>query len=63
MGQSQFPWTTVWSKRTIPPVKYEFSTKNNKVPFEEVIVKKDFVLGLFDQNAFLKEKSIFLSHH
>ena len=47
----------------MPPVKYEFSTKNNKLPFKEVIVKKDFVLGLFDQIAFLKEKSIFLSHH
>ena len=42
-------------------VKYEFSIKNCTVLFKEVLMKKDFVLGLFDQKSFFKGKiNIFL---
>ena len=43
---------TVWIRRTLPTEKYKLSIKNWTVLFKEFLVKKDFVLGLFDQKAF-----------
>ena len=39
--------STVWSRRALPTLKYEFSIKNYTVFFQRSFSEKDFVLGLF----------------
>ena len=46
----------VLSRRTLPTVNYELSIKNYTVPLSEILVKKYFILGLFDP----KEHSVSL---
>ena len=46
-------------RRTLTTLKNEFSIKSSTVLFKEILVKKEFALGLLDQKAFFKEKCFF----
>ena len=47
----------ILSKGTLLTLKCEFSIKKCKVLFKDVLLKNEIVLGLFEQEAFLKEKA------
>ena len=61
MEQGEFPkeFQQFEVRTTESTEKYWLSIKNCLVLFKEVLVKKDFDLGLLNQKAFFKEKSIF----
>ena len=49
----------VWIRKILANIKQEFSIKNCTVLFKEELVKKYFVLGLFDKKIFFKKKRVF----